>query len=97
MSGNNLSRYTAAEWESIKAARGDRALHCSFSPRFIKVAGVHPDHTGNGHTVVLQVMTDRSPDKPNRMLCEPYVTLEQLREVMAEMEDDRAWLQKHGA
>ena len=97
MTANNFTRYSPEEWQRIKDARGERILHCSFSSRFINYGSLHPNHSGRGHTVVLQVMADRSPEKPNKMLCELYVTLEQLREAVAQLEQDRQWLEEHGS
>ncbi|WP_031269016.1 MULTISPECIES: hypothetical protein [unclassified Labrenzia] len=95
---NNVARFPVSTWKRIWNRRGKRTINCIVSDRYLRYgdlapssAGYFPDQLKIGTPVTIDVMSDNAPDEREpRKLCQLIVTVEELREMVAQLDKDLA-------
>ena len=86
---SNVTKWPISTWKRIKNRRGRRVLNCQISDRYITFGEASDSGMEEGALVMVNVMTDRSFDeKPDRKLCELALSLNELKAMVAAMEND---------
>ena len=84
-----VTRWPISTWKRIKNRRGQRTLNCQISDRYIAYGKAHDSDIEEGALVMVNVMTDRSfDDRPDHKLCELALSLNELKAMVATMEND---------
>ena len=92
---DNISRFPVSKWQRILNRRGNRSVNCVVSGRYWRyghlgpaATGYFPDPQQLGTPVILEIMSSNDPDDKDRKICEMIVTLEELKQMVAILEQE---------
>jgi hypothetical protein len=92
---DNISRFPVSTWKRTLNRRGKRSVNCVVSGRYWRYGkpahastGYFPDPQKLGTPVILEIMSGNGPDEKDRKICEMIVTLEELKRMVAILEQE---------
>lgn len=84
-----VTRFPVSTWTRIRNQRGKRTVNCEISGRYLKYGEGHQTSTEMGVCIPVDVMTDgNDSDTPDRKICELYLRLDELKELVRLAEED---------
>jgi hypothetical protein len=87
-----ITKFPKSTWTRIKNRRGNSAVNCIVSGRYLKFGNVSDSLTEDGFVITVTVMTDTDNEKPDRKMCDLIVPVSELRKMIARSEDEIAIL-----
>lgn len=87
----NIRKFPITSWRRIQNRRGKRSVSCVVSERWLRLEEPHHQELNVGTPISLDVLTDTYDEDGNlkpKKLCTLIVTVEQLRNLVDQIDDD---------
>lgn len=81
----SIEKFPVSSWKRVRNRRGRLSVSCVVSDRWLSFERPHDKRFNIGTPIKVDVMTDVSENGP-RKLCQLIVTVEQLKDLMAEID-----------
>src|SRR4051812_25344814 len=79
---DKIVRFPKTTWERIKNRRGENAVSCIVTGRYLRFGKSVDSQMKEGVVLKIEVMTDTDSETPDRKMCELIVPLADLKKVI---------------